>query len=284
MTSIDPVLVNEWFAVSNAADLTPGSEFTTVLLEQTVAITRLANGTLVGRSPTCALPVHCLDRYGHVWVAFGDCPRPLFELPEFDHAGRRYLYMGAIGIHANGLRVVENFLDMAHFPYVHTGILGAEPLTEVNEYKAELRPETGELWASGCEFVQPRSTAASTQAKRVDYTYRVANLFAPMLYKTSDNRDDEMDLIFLFVQPMTPTRSVLHFAIALFDDMSSDTAITSFQQTILGQDKPILENHHPQLIPVDPKFEVPARADAASALYRRWLRSSGLTFGMQTGR
>lgn len=281
MTSVDHVLHNEWFAVKNSSDLTAGSGFTTILLEQTLVVTRHLDGTLGGSSPTCSLPVNCLDRYGHVWASFGNAPREMFELPEFDQPGRRYLYMGAIGLHANGLRVVENFLDMAHFPYVHTDILGSEPQTEVSDYKTELRADTSEIWALGCEFVQPRAAASSKQPKQVDYVYRVANAFTPMLYKTSDSRDGEMDLIFLFVQPQTPTRSILHFSIALFDDVSSDTAITSFQQLILGQDKPILENHHPQLIPIDATLEVPSRADAASAVYRRWLRDSGLKFGLQ---
>ena len=45
---------------------------------------------------------------------------------------------GSIAVGVSGLRVVENFLDMGHFPYVHTGILGAEPHTEVKEYDVEI--------------------------------------------------------------------------------------------------------------------------------------------------
>lgn len=282
MRSVDPVLQNEWFAVRNSEDLPPGGEFSTQLLEHALVLTRGHDGSLAGYAPSCSLPVHLIDRYGHVWASFGEAPNPIFALPEFGQPGRRYLYMGAIGLHANGLRAVENFLDMAHFPYVHPDILGAEPHTEVSDYKAELR-DGKEVWALGCEFVQPRAAATSTQAKRIDYVYRVANAFTPMLYKTSEGHGDDMDLIFLFVQPLTPTKSILHFAIALFDAVSSDVDITSFQQMILGQDKPILENHHPQLVPVDLTSEVPARADAASTVYRRWLRSSGLKFGVQTG-
>jgi hypothetical protein len=38
------------------------------------------------------------------------------------------------------LRIVENFLDMSHFPYVHTGVLGEEPVTEVTDYRSESPP------------------------------------------------------------------------------------------------------------------------------------------------
>ncbi len=32
-------------------------------------------------------------------------------------------------------RAVENFLDMGNFPFVHDGLLGSEPRTEVADYK-----------------------------------------------------------------------------------------------------------------------------------------------------
>jgi phenylpropionate dioxygenase-like ring-hydroxylating dioxygenase large terminal subunit len=52
-----------------------------------------------------------------------------------------------------------------------------------------------------------------------------------------------------------------------------------FQQTIVGQDVTILNNHWPRTLPLDPKFEVPARADAMSGAYRRWLREKGVRYG-----
>ena len=33
---------------------------------------------------------------------------------------------------------MENFLDMAHFPYVHSGYLGIEPHTEVRDYDVDI--------------------------------------------------------------------------------------------------------------------------------------------------
>lgn len=279
MKNVDPVLQNEWFAVGPMR-VTSEEGFETTLLGEEIVVKALGDSVqAMLKSDGSALGATV--RYGNIWLSFSSNPRPLFELPEYDHPDRRHVYLGSIGVHANGLRVVENFLDMAHFPYVHANLLGAEPHTEVKEYSAEIREETGEIWAQGCEFVQPRSNAASTMHRRIDYVYRVMNPYTPMLYKTSDGREGEMDLIFLFVQPVSETRSLLHYELALFDNTTTDTTLSAFQQLILGQDKPILENHNPQLIPTDPKFEVPVRADAASAVYRRRLRSSGLQYGMQ---
>jgi phenylpropionate dioxygenase-like ring-hydroxylating dioxygenase large terminal subunit len=48
---------------------------------------------------------------------------------------------------------------------------------------------------------------------------------------------------------------------------------------IFSQDKPILENQVPKRLPLNPRAEIPIRADAASAAYRQWLRDCGVQFG-----
>ena len=42
---------------------------------------------------------------------------------------------------AHGPRVVENFLDVAHFPFVHMGYLGDPSQTEVGDYEAKIRED-----------------------------------------------------------------------------------------------------------------------------------------------
>lgn len=49
--------------------------------------------------------------------------------------------------------------------------------------------------------------------------------------------------------------------------------------TIFGQDKPILENHREKRLPLDPRAEMPVRADATSVTYRRWLAGLGVRYG-----
>jgi len=65
----------------------------------------------------------------------------------------------------------------------------------------------------------------------------------------------------------------------VLDDVSSDDAIKTFQQLIFAQDKPILENQIPKRLPLHPRAEAWAPADAGSAAYRRWLSSRGVRYG-----
>ena len=51
---------------------------------------------------------------------------------------------------------------MAHFPFVHTDILGAEPHTEVRHYTTEIRRDVDEVWATNCEFFQPQAALSAS--------------------------------------------------------------------------------------------------------------------------
>ena len=70
------------------------------------------------------------------------------------------------------------------------------------------------------------------------------------------------------------------FAISVLDDVSADREIRRFQQGVIAQDKPILENQHPKLLPLDPRAETPIRADRSAIAYRRWLSRLGVTYGV----
>ena len=93
--------------------------------------------------------------YQHLWTSFGTPERGLFELPESREPDRRWIFCGPVRVRASGLRLIENFLDLAHFPYVHTDILGSEAHPEVAKYEVEQRRDVDELWATKCEFYQP---------------------------------------------------------------------------------------------------------------------------------
>ena len=187
---------------------------------------------------------------------------------------------GSIGIHVSAPRAVENFLDMGHFPYVHTDILGAEPHTEVKDYDVEVSEERDEVLATRCKFIQPRAAMSATGAIEVEYVYRVPHPFCSVLYKSCPEDESRRDVIAIFLQPMTEERCRAHLLQSMIDSTSSITDLRRFQQTIFGQDKPILENQYPKRLPLDPRSETPIRADKSAIAYRRWLSQKGITYGV----
>jgi phenylpropionate dioxygenase-like ring-hydroxylating dioxygenase large terminal subunit len=178
--------------------------------------------------------------------------------------------------------VVENFLDMAHFPFVHTDILGSEPYTEVPDYRFEIRRDVDEVWATNCRFFQTRAAATESAGQDTHLTYRVPSPFVVMLYRVCPSDPARLDAIALFIHPLEETLCRAQPVMWLVDRTSTHTALLNFEQVIFLQDRIIVENQRPLRLPLDVGLEIPTRADASSVAYRRWLKGKGLRFGVTT--
>lgn len=291
MPSIDQTTLNLWQVIAATDEIAVGIVETTLLLDRGIALTRDRDGEPVVWLRTNEDqgdeidPETVLERlpvvtgYGYIWTSLGSPPKTLFPIPEYAEADRKNMSCGSIGIHVSAPRAVENFLDMGHFPYVHTDILGAEPHTEVKEYDVEVSEERDEVLATKCKFVQPRAAMSATTAIEVEYVYRVPHPFCSVLYKSCPEDESRRDVIAIFLQPMTEERCRAHLLQSMIDSTSTITDLRRFQQTIFGQDKPILENQFPKRLPLDPRSETPIRADKSAIAYRRWLSQKGITYG-----
>ena len=192
-------------------------------------------------------------------------------MPEFKEKGRRLAFCGSIRVKTSGPRIIENFLDMAHFPFVHPGILGDKSITEVSPYKVELRKECNELWATEIGFTQPQATADAEESTKVDYRFRVAEPFSSVLYKSSSLKQGVFDLIGIFVQPLEETFSEVHCFMLVYDDTSSDHFLVQWQQSIFMQDRNILENQIPLRLPLWPGSELPVGNGLGCRVYHTGL-------------
>jgi phenylpropionate dioxygenase-like ring-hydroxylating dioxygenase large terminal subunit len=271
----DPVARNAWYAVASLDAL--GTETQTLLLGEDIVIGPGAQArTTTGR----ALPTR--EKFLCLWVCLGTPDREIFDIAEAQDPYRRVVACGWVTMRASGLRVVENFLDMAHFPFVHTDILGSEPHTEVPKYDSEIRRDIDEVWATNCTFFQSQIAATETEGAFVHLTYRVPSPFVVMLYRICPTAPDRLDAIALFIHPLTETLCRAQPVMWLVDATSTQTALLRFEQVIFLQDRIIVENQRPLLLPLEPRAEIPTRADSSSVAYRRWLKEKGLRFGTTT--
>lgn len=271
---------NDWYAVAMAAQLQDGRTRKTHLLGEEIFISGSADAPQVTDSAGNSLPAQV--RYDHLWTTLGDAPRPLFAIAEAGETDRRFVPCGMVTVRCSPLRAVENFLDIAHFPYVHTGILGEEPHTEVKPYKVEIREDVDEVWATQIGFHQPQAAKSATEAIETRYEYRVPAPTTAILYKTCPPKPEAWDVIAIFVQPVAEGRCDVWPWMALYDDVSPYADLVQFQQEIFLQDRSILENQKPTLLPLDPQMEIPTRSDLTSVVYRRWLKRKGATYGAHT--
>ena len=281
MTSIPSAaetVLGEWHVISPLSQLrtTPTD---TMLLDRHITFGHDSRGEpfACDVAEKRMLPVQA--RYGCLWTCLGTPKGDIAAIMEADEPDRRVVDCGVFTVRTSAPRIVENFLDMAHFPFVHTNILGAEPDTEVARYTLELREDGRELWATDCHFYQPQAALSATGGIETEYLYRVAGPFITLLYKTCPAQPERFDVITLFVQPMTQECSRAHPVMFLIDDVSALDSLVEFQQTIFLQDRIILENQRPRRLPLSGGAEVPTMADRMSVAYRRWLRDRNVAYG-----
>ncbi len=251
----------------------------TLVLGADITVGRKGGSFWIKDAADNALPT--IERFGHLWTCPGTPNGDLFTIPEAGNPGRQLVDVGSVRVKCSPLRAVENFLDIAHFPFVHTDILGAEPHTEVERYNVNIREDANEVWATKVKFFQPQAAKSAEGGITTEYMYRVASPTCAVLYKTCPPRPGEWDVITLFVQPLNEEWCEVWPWMALYDDDSTMAEMVSFQQLIFMQDRSILENQIPAKLPLDPGMEAPTQADLTSVVYRRWLKRIGYFYGAQ---
>jgi phenylpropionate dioxygenase-like ring-hydroxylating dioxygenase large terminal subunit len=228
----------------------------------------------------------CREQYGLVWVRMAAShdavtpALPLFEAESDDQL--RKVNCGPYDVATSAPRIVENFLDMAHFAFVHEHWLGSRDAAQIADYQVQSMA-TG-IRATGCMAIQPKSNLHSTTAAQVEYGYEVTAPYAAVLTKLPDASSVTLtgyrESIALFIGPMGQERSRVWFRLAVADFQSLDDTLRDFQHTIFTQDQPVLESQTPKRLPLDLRAEAHTAADKASSAYRRYLSQQSITFGV----
>ena len=271
----DDLALDQWYPLAALAEITPHRRSITMLLDRDVEYAVDEQGRPRAWSDSGA-ELSVRDDYGYLWTCLGRPPDGLFHDPAVDEPDRRLMNSCTFGILTSAPRAVENFLDMAHLPIVHAGLLGEMPYSEIIDYGLEVTDD--EVLATKCWIYQPMASAASTEGMMVDYTFKVVHPTCAFLYKSSPGYEERLDVVGLFCQPVRSDFVRVHLWDARLDEVNTTTQVRRFGQTIIAQDKPVLENQLPKELPLS--GEVPVRSDKTGAAYRRWLYDMGWTYGV----
>ena len=223
------------------------------------------------------------ERYGLVWVSLGESAGDVPPVPEFDDDTYRACFAGRYEIGTSGYRAIENFLDIAHFPFVHPGLLGEESHPEVADYDAKITHDG--LVVDNVRFWQPKPTnSLDFDGVDVGYRYHVPRPLTARLTKDIGLRNAHgvamRETIVLTFAPIDEESGIGWLLLASnYDEQYSQKEIQEFSDLVIGQDLRIIESQRPRRLPLrdDEEFNLPA--DRTSVYYRRWLRSLGVTYG-----
>lgn len=187
--------------------------------------------------------------------------------PASDEPGMRVLAGEPYTWPVGAPRRVENFVDLAHFAWVHDGSLGKRsepvpPLPTLRRVSAELRfdydppavpddPDPGALVGSS-RYRMPMPCT-------VDIEFLLPGGHRRRLWMTASPVDDATCRTF--------------WVVARTDDLDGDDAEhLAFQDLVLAEDEPVVTNQVPAAIPLEGGVEVSVATDRVSIAYRRWLR------------
>jgi phenylpropionate dioxygenase-like ring-hydroxylating dioxygenase large terminal subunit len=214
------------------------------------------------------------EKYGFAWVCLGEPRNDVPEFEEWGDAGFRKVGAGPYVFQAHAPRVIENFLDVGHFPFVHAGFLGDPGHTEVGDYEVESSPEG--IVARDISVWQPDPDGTG-QAAQVKYTYKVLRPLTAYFVKM---HREQRFAVLNAVTPVSERESISWMVMALnYAGDVSDEVLRSYQDVVSNQDIPIVESQKPELLPLDLQAELHLRSDRTAIAYRQWLGKLGLKYG-----
>jgi phenylpropionate dioxygenase-like ring-hydroxylating dioxygenase large terminal subunit len=221
---------------------------------------------------------HTRERYGLIWVCVAE---PSGEIPEFplaEDTSYRTFLCGPYSFEAKGPRLIENFLDVGHLAIVHAGLLGDADHEAIPEYEVEEGSVDGVGPVARNIRIHQPDPDGSGQAAEVTYDYRV---HAPLAASFVKSQGDNKLFMGYTISPIEEGSSEAWAVFAMnygFEIPEDD--LRAFQQTVVMQDKAVVESQRPELLPLDLQEELHLRSDRMAIAYRRWLKGTGMRYGV----
>jgi phenylpropionate dioxygenase-like ring-hydroxylating dioxygenase large terminal subunit len=215
--------------------------------------------------------------YGLIWVCLGEPSNDLPEFPEWHDERMGKAVCGPYShIRANAPRLIENFLDAAHFPFVHEGVLGDPNKPTLGDYEARVTAKGVE--SDPIRIYQPDPYGGSSG--EVTYTYHA---FRPLTAHFTKHMPEATNGLLLTITPHDALDSSAWFVVAttaMTDNEALRLAYTPRITEIFEQDRAVVESQRPELLPLDLQTELHLRSDRMAIAYRQWLKQLGLSFGV----
>jgi phenylpropionate dioxygenase-like ring-hydroxylating dioxygenase large terminal subunit len=230
-------------------------------------IPSMPDGPIPGRARVDAFAATLA--HGLVWVRLdGTVGTDVPACPAVDDPTMKVLVGKPYTWPVSAPRRVENFVDLAHFAFVHDGSLGRRdrpvpPIPEIARADGELR-FAYDPSESLPDDTDPTALASPSRYRMpmpctVDIEFLLPGGERRRLWMTASPLDDATCRSFWYL--------------GRTDDLTGDDREhLAFQDRVLAEDEPVVCNQVPREIVLDPAGELSVRTDKVSIEYRRWLR------------
>jgi phenylpropionate dioxygenase-like ring-hydroxylating dioxygenase large terminal subunit len=212
-------------------------------------------------------------RYGIVWASLSG--EPIWPLPRWEareNPELRRFYFPPDTWKASAGRHVENFNDLAHFPWVHVGSFGGCTVDPVPDYEVEHTDYGLTFWVPYTEGFN--RFPGGIKGDRRDVIYRYQLTFPLSTLPTIEPKGSTYAQYFADAVCLVSAHESRIFQLSMDTTGSPDAEFwLRDAETINREDRPLAESQRPQDLPLNIRDEMHIPADRMSVEYRRALVS-----------
>jgi len=214
------------------------------------------------------------EAYGLVWVALDAPAAPFPAWPEdaWSRGDRRVFLVNTYLWKTSAGRVVENAMDFSHFNFVHVGYTELADGPVVKPYEVT-RLEQG--------FTYAYEDGRLRRDYLIDFPFIVHDRKSVVVVgnggtwsESAETKAGDVTTLSFIAAPIDETTTRIYAFIGRNHSLSKpDAEFGAGFDTVMEQDRVVVETQRPEEIPVDIKEELHLRfPDAPAILYRRMLR------------
>lgn len=266
-----------WHPVALATEVTAAG-VDVRLLGLTWSVHRAPDGAL-GSDPR---PHGVIERWGLVWLAPERPRADLFDDPDEEDASYVGEWLRPLRTPVAAGLTADNFLDVAHFPFVHVGTFGATSERVVPDYDVQVEPG-GFRSVQVQPFDNPEDPGVASGERPVRQTRRATYIFrAPfqLMLRLEEIEAGATKTILFFAQPEEQGSTRLYTKMLLrgiggVERPGAEVVAreVAFEDAVLAEDLALQRVMDTPGLPLDLPHELHVRADRLGVALRRTLRA-----------
>jgi phenylpropionate dioxygenase-like ring-hydroxylating dioxygenase large terminal subunit len=274
LRNTDPRLRGAWHPVALAAEIGP-QPYDAMVVGLPYTLRRTDAGVVAEPEPA-----GLVERWGVVWLAPEPARTGLFEEPDAEDAAYVGAWLPPARTTVNAGFVADNFLDVAHFPFVHIGTFGADADRFVEPAEVVTEPD-GFRSVQVQWFDNPEDPGVLAgirplrQRRRATYVYR-----APfqLLLRLEELDAGSVKTILFLALPETDTSTRIYTKMLLHNiggelrpGPQTVAREVAFEEAVLEEDLRLQAVVTVPGLPLDLRTELHVKADRLGVALRREL-------------
>lgn len=211
------------------------------------------------------------ERYGLVWVCLGEPTGSIPRIAHEDDPTFRRINSGMQRWQVSAPRMVDNFCDISHFPWVHVGTFGGGQSPLVPRIELDDLDDGWYGYAYEVDANNPDLAAATTGTDAAVVHRRMSTGFQlPLTVRSTIEYESGLHHILLLCStPIDDESSLFTFVVWRNDDHQADPEETiAFDRAIGAEDQRMLEGV-PGMLPLGRTDLASVQADRCSVEWRR---------------